>query len=297
MKLSKSLSLLLLAGLTGLVVPAAAGGGARAAAAPTMPTLVDVRAAHHPDIDRVVFEFRGGLPASYRVRYVNRLIADGSGARVRVAGRALLRVRFEPAKAHNRRGATVAARTAYALPNVMTTVRAGDFEGVTTYGIGMAKETRFRTYTLTNPSRVVVEVGAAFPTVDREVFFLNRDNYVANTPPFFEAVTRPVRAGSPATGVMDRLFAGPLPSEKTDGLRLLRSRAKGFADLGITDGVAKVRLTGGCASGGSTVTIADEIMPTLRQFASVDWVKILAPDGTTAEPTGSSDSIPACLEP
>jgi hypothetical protein len=45
------------------------------------------------------------------------------------------------------------------------------------------------------------------------------------------------------------------------------------------------------------VTIAGEIMPTLRQFADVDHVKILAPDGTTENPTGHTDSIPECLEP
>jgi len=38
-------------------------------------------------------------------------------------------------------------------------------------------------------------------------------------------------------------------------------------------------------------------MPSLRQFATVDWVKIYDPDGHTETPTGHSDSIPTCLEP
>ena len=37
-------------------------------------------------------------------------------------------------------------------------------------------------------------------------------------------------------------------------------------------------------------------MPTLRALASVRWVKILGPGGRT-DPTGHTDSIPACLEP
>jgi hypothetical protein len=45
------------------------------------------------------------------------------------------------------------------------------------------------------------------------------------------------------------------------------------------------------------VTVAGEIMPTLRQFASVDYVKIYDPAGTTEQPIGRSDSVPACLEP
>jgi len=267
------------------------------AAPPGTPTLVAIRASHHPGFDRIVYEFEGGLPSGRQVRYVDKLVGDGSGLPVRIAGRAILRVRFEPAQAHDAQGETVAQRKAFALSNIMTTVRAGDFEAVTTYGIGLAKRTAFHVFTLQNPSRVVIDIRAAFPTVQRKVFFFNRDNFVNNVDPFFSPRLRPVRPGSPATGVMDRLLAGPLASEKADGLRLLRSHARGFADLLIADGVARIRLTGGCNSDGSTVTVAGEIMPTLRQFASVDWVKIFDPAGSTENPTGHTDSIPACLEP
>lgn len=292
----KVLRLLSLPLTTALVVPALVAGPAPAAP-PPVPTLDEIRAAHHPGLDRVVFDFKGGLPSSVRVRYVDRLLADGSGLPVRIAGRAVLKVRFGFAKAHDAGGQTVAARKAFALPNVMTAVRAGDYEAVTTYGLGLAKRTRFEVFTLRNPSRVVIDVRAAFPTVKRKVYFFHRDRFVANTEPFFVPRLRPVRRLTPATGVMDRLFAGPLPREHNKGLRLLRSRAKGFANLRIDDGVARVRLTGGCSSGGSTVTIAGSIFPTLRQFGTVDWVKIYDPAGETASPTGPVDSIPACLEP
>lgn len=278
--------------LAGLVVPAVSAAGAQEA-----PTLVAIRAAHHPGFDRVVFEFRGGLPASRRVRYVDRLLADASGLPVRIAGRAVLRVRFEAARAHDAHGSTVPGRTAFALPDVMTTVRAGDFESVTTYGIGLAKRTRVHVFTLRHPSRVVIDLRAAFPTVNRKVWFLDRNRFLANEPPFFTPRLRPVRPSTPGTGLMDRLFAGPLTAEKAGGLRLLRSGARGFSHLSITDGVARVRLTGGCTSHGSTVTIADEITPTLRQLAAVRWVKIYDPAGHTERPTGHSDSVPTCLEP
>jgi hypothetical protein len=88
-----------------------------------------------------------------------------------------------------------------------------------------------------------------------------------------------------------------LPGEHAGGLRLLRSEATGFADLRIADGVARVRLVGGCDSHGSTVTVAGEIMPTLRRLARVDWVKIYGPGGNTAAPTGNTDSLPDCLNP
>ena len=252
---------------------------------PHIPTLVGIRAAHHPGFDRVVFVFRGGVPASHRVAYVPGLVADGSGLPVRIAGRAFLGVRFEPTNAHDANGAATApARRSFALPNVITTVRAGDFEAVTTYGVGLAKRTPFHVSTLTHPGRVVVDVAAAFRTVDRRVYFFDQGAFLANREPFFTPRLRPVRVDTPAVGVLDRLFAGPLVGEHADGLRLLRSGASGFTGLSIADHVARVRLTGGCSSGGSTVTVAGEIMPTLRQFPSVDWVKIYDPSGHTERP-------------
>ncbi len=292
-------SAVLALGLATAVAPASGGQVAAASAAPSNPLLVAVRARHVGDVDRVVFEFRGGLPADREVDYVDRLFADGSGRRVHVAGQALLRVRFERAQAHTDAGAPTAAprRVAYALPNVLTAVRSGDFEAVTTYGIGLAKRTRVRVRTLQSPPRVVVEVGAGFPTVERKVWFFHRDRFVDNREPFFVPVRRLVRPGTPATGLMDRLFAGPLPGERARGLRLLRSGATGYDDLTVSGGTADLRLTGRCSSGGSTVTIAGEILPTLKQLATVDRVVLRDAAGGTLDPGGVGDSTPACLEP
>lgn len=277
----------------------ASSGTARASSAPPTPVLVGVRAAHRGDVDRIVFEFRGGLPATRQVGYVDRLFADGSGRRVRVAGQALLRMRFEPAQAHNDDGSPTAAprRVAYALPNVMTAVRAGDFEAVTTYGLGLARRTRVRVTTLQAPPRVVVEIDAGFATVQRKVWFFHRDRFVDNREPFFVPVRRPVVPGTPATGLMDRLFAGPLPGERARGLRLLRSGANGYDDLTVAGGVADLRLTGRCSSGGSTVSIAGEVLATLKQLPTVDRVVLRDAAGSTLDPDGPGDSTPACLEP
>lgn len=301
MKVSRLLSSLLAIALAPALVAPSTGGATEPAtsAAPPTPVLVTVRAAHRGDVDRVVFEFRGGLPAKRQVGYVDRLLADGSGRRVRVAGQALLRVRFERAQAHTDDGSPTAAprRVAYALPNVMTAVRAGDFEAVTTYGIGLARRTPFRVTTLQAPPRVVVEVGAGFATVPRKVWFFHRDRFVDNREPFFVARTRPVVPGAPATGLLDRLFAGPLPGERARGLRLLRSGATGYDDLTVSGGVADLRLTGRCSSGGSTVSIAGEILPTLKQLPTVDRVVLRDRSGSTLDPDGPGDSTPACLEP
>lgn len=297
--LLSSLVALVLAVPLVLALGPASSGAERASAAPTTPVLVAVRAAHRDGVDRVVFEFRGGLPAKREVDYVDRLFADGSGRRVRVAGQALLRVRFERAQAHTDDGSPTAAprRVAYALPNVMTAVRAGDFEAVTTYGLGLARRTPVRVTTLQAPPRVVVEVGAGFATVQRKVWFLDRDRFVEDQEPFFVAVRRPVVPGAPATGLMDRLFAGPLAAERSRGLRLLRSGATGYDDLTVAGGTADLRLTGRCRSGGATVSIAGEVLPTLEQLPTVDRVVLRDAAGSTLDPDGPGDSTPACLEP
>jgi hypothetical protein len=104
----------------------------------------------------------------------------------------------------------VAERVAFALPNVMSVVRAGDFESVLTYGIGLAKSTTFHVFTLASPSRVVIDINTRFQTVLKKVYFENLPRFAMGTEPYVTAVLRRVLPGAPATGVMDRLFAGRL---------------------------------------------------------------------------------------
>src|SRR4029453_15240455 len=89
---------------------------------PTIPTLVAIRAAHHPEAarayDRVVFEFSGPVPL-LRIEYVKELIGDGSGLPGPIAGRAILLVQLTPANAHDDRGqASAPARVKLKLPLV-----------------------------------------------------------------------------------------------------------------------------------------------------------------------------------
>ena len=130
-----------------------------------------------------------------------------------------------------------------------------------------------------------------------DVYFLDQDRYATGTAPYIEAVQRTVPASMPATGALQALFAGPTAAEQARGLAVVLSDATGFADLTIAGQIARVRLTGGCNSQGATFTIANLIIPTLKQFGTVDHVKVLSPDGQTDTPTGPSDSIPACLNP
>jgi hypothetical protein len=128
---------------------------------PATPTLVAIRAAHHtettPKYDRVVFEFSGPVPY-LRIEYVTELIADGSGAPVRITGKAILSVRFTPAQAHNDRGQVTAPKNMNPrLPLVKEIVSAGDFEAVVTYGIGLARKAETRILTLGSPLRIAID--------------------------------------------------------------------------------------------------------------------------------------------
>jgi hypothetical protein len=282
------------AGLAGsLAAPAAAS------TTPAQPTLVAIRAAHHPGFDRLVFDFRGGLPAQRSARYVTQVIADPSGKRVQIVGSAKLVIRFFAASGHTSNGRVSygAVRRTFALPGLIQVANAGDFEAVLRFGVGVARREPFRMFTLSHPSRVVIDIKTPYRTRTVHAFLLDLNRFREGHEPFVRGVDRPVIIPRLAFGALQRLFAGPTLAELRAGLRFESSRTTGFSKVTIADRVARVWLTGGCSSRGSTFTVANEIMPTLRQFASVRWVKIYSPWGLTERPTGHSDSIPVCLEP
>ncbi|HZW01832.1 MAG TPA: hypothetical protein VFF55_09730, partial [Candidatus Deferrimicrobium sp.] len=73
---------------------------------------------------------------------------------------------------------------------------------------------------------------------------------------------------------------------------------KGFRDLRVSaSGVASLTLAGGCRGGGKAITVADQVMATLKPFPGIDWVKVYDRAGQTQRPFGRSDSIPDCLAP
>jgi hypothetical protein len=266
--------------------------------------LVDIRAAHYPGYDRIVFEFEGPVPDVARVRWATDLRMDFSALRANVQGNAFIHVRFQPAIAHEleppQESTFGPARRAFALPNIAHVVLLGDFEADVSVGIGLMKRTRIlRTIELRNPSRFVIHVATDFPKGKVKVFFIDEEALIDGRLPYVAAVTRKVPKGGRPKGAMQRLYAGPTQAELDAGLRFVASGTRGFRDLWINDrGVARVTVRGPCDSGGSADgTVASQIMPTLRSRPAVDWVKIYDKRGVTEEPWGRTDSIPFCLEP
>jgi hypothetical protein len=129
--------------------------------------LTGVRAALHDGYDRVVFEFRTGVPG-YDVGYVERPVrADGSGEPVAVSGAAVLLVRMEPALDADltQESApptyTGPARLHPATRAVAELVRTGGFEAVITWAVGVDGKRPFRVTRLDSPARIVLDVASS----------------------------------------------------------------------------------------------------------------------------------------
>jgi hypothetical protein len=136
------------------------------AASEEIALLERVAVGRNEGYDRVVFQFRNGLPG-YHVEYVKPpLREDGSGNRVRLAGDAFVLVRMELASGFD--VATGEGELVYTGPRrisgadagtsiVREIVRTGDFEAVLSWAIGLEDAVDYRVRTLVNPARLVVD--------------------------------------------------------------------------------------------------------------------------------------------
>lgn len=131
-----------------------------------------------------------------------------------------------------------------------------------------------------------------------QVFFMDENRFADGTEPYEVAVAREIHPDAFVPRLtLQAYFDGPTPEEYQQGLRAVKSGCTGFSDFYIEDGVAHVFLTGPCTSGGSTYTIANPVMLTLKQFPEIQYVKLYDADGQTGMPEGMTDSIPFSLEP
>lgn len=134
-------------------------------------------------------------------------------------------------------------------------------------------------------------------TANVMVFFVDSERVANGEQPYLAGAPREVGTDKVIRNALDALFSGPTADEKSRGLALEASGAKGWDNFSLEDGVLTIQLTGGCDSGGSTVTIAEQIFRTASQFREVKTVKLLDPKGNTQQPSGAENSRPACLEP
>jgi hypothetical protein len=131
------------------------------------------------------------------------------------------------------------------------------------------------------------------------VYFVDRVKYNANTPPFEVKGKRWASSSANfAKVILDEYFKGPGLTEKNDyGWIALYSGFTGYTKFELINGVAHIYLKGTCNAAGRKYTLADILMVNLKQFSTVQAVKIYDENGATQNPDGASDSIPACLTP
>ena len=296
-----------LAAAAALAIGTAPAAGASAAAArsalPTLPRLIGVSASHQPGFDRLLLTFDRQATPPTSATWTSVLYDDLSGAAIPVPGRALLRVVVRGADAHTYAGVpTVQLDRALPLPGFVSLRKAGDNEGVISFGVGVALRTTFRVHALPGTSTVAVDVSTPFARTSRPVWFGDGRPHVRVSP-----LQRSVVDGSAAAGLLDRLFAGTTAAESADQHGFASSEATGFSKVTVSAShVARVYLVGGCDTGWwdtypgdlpGLVRIQNEIIPTLKALPTVDWVKIYDAHGTTRRPTGPIDSYPDCLFP
>jgi hypothetical protein len=120
--------------------------------------LFGVAAGCHATFDRFVIRARFGTPR-YDVRYVRRIVADGSGRPVSLLGTKRIRVVIRNARGHTQGGTNLLPQVRTPLcPNLRQIKTAGDFEGVVSFGLGLRRKTGFRVFRLTGPTRVVIDI-------------------------------------------------------------------------------------------------------------------------------------------
>lgn len=130
---------------------------------PTQKYLTNIRTGRHAAFDRIVLDFVGGVPAFGSSGGPDKLTDCGSGKTVPLNGVLYTEIQSTDAAAHDENG-----NPTYTKPRLVYTPHLSkvtgfaltcDFEGHLNVGFATkAGVKEIRTFTLTNPSRIVVDV-------------------------------------------------------------------------------------------------------------------------------------------
>lgn len=130
-------------------------------------SVTNIRSGQHTCFDRLVININGKA-AGYKVRYVSKLVQDGSGQPIKLRGGAFLQLTVHSPSYDSATGkATFVPANRSEVTNVSTyqTFRqvawAGSFEGHTALGLGVRARLPFKVFTLAGPgtgSTLVVDV-------------------------------------------------------------------------------------------------------------------------------------------
>jgi hypothetical protein len=117
----------------------------------------DVRVGTHAGYDRIVFQFAGSGRPQLTVAIANPpFVEDASGLPVAVAGTAFLTLKLYDASGYP----TYTGPSSFApnYPALTALVNNGDFEGYVSWVAGLSHQACYGISTLTNPTRIVVDI-------------------------------------------------------------------------------------------------------------------------------------------
>jgi len=125
---------------------------------------------------------------------------------------------------------------------------------------------------------------------------VDRNRFSSGLIPFEIPVKRTIPLSTnPIGAVLDEYFKGPTESEKQLGLAVILNGFTGYGRVVGNGDIVSVYLTGTCQFTNDAYGIAQALVANLKQFLGVLFVKIYDQNGQTRNPTGRSDSAPACL--
>src|SRR3954466_2055145 len=125
-------------------------------------TVTDIRIGRQDGFDRVVFEIGGRGTPGWNVRYVDEAAAQGSGEPIDVKGDAILQVTLQgmglPFETGAEEWSGPDPLSSDDTKNVTEEVFDGTFEGTTVAFVGLSGKKSFRAYSLSDPTRIVLDV-------------------------------------------------------------------------------------------------------------------------------------------
>ncbi len=128
---------------------------------PLRANITDVRAATHDGYDRIVFQFRGGIPEFLVQSATPPFTADPSGQPLAVKGSSFLYITLRGGTKQMDSGASSYSGPRnfnLEFPTLVNLVEAGDFEAVSTWYAGLSHAACLRVSTLTEPDRLVIDI-------------------------------------------------------------------------------------------------------------------------------------------
>ena len=126
--------------------------------APAVAAIDALRTGTHPGYDRVVVQFSGKQPGSIELKpqATSNFLGSPRGDTITLAGGHGLVVLLRGADLHTAYSGARAFKTGY--PGLRETRVIEDFEGQVMLGLGVAGSNCYRTFILTNPVRLVVDI-------------------------------------------------------------------------------------------------------------------------------------------